>query len=675
MTSNYHTQIPAGQASRTPVNAAFSDLDTAITALNAASNVTTTDVADAAITAAKLAASVAGDGLTGGAGSPLAVNPDGSTLEISSDALRIKALGVAASHIAANTITNTKMATDVSPGSLATLAGDVAAGTTPASFSVAMLELLRRRQNIVPDPLFLRRGPSRRVKGLQRFYNPQNISAWTVPQSSHPRGYGGSITGTSSFGKVIYAGGHGFKAGQTINFIAELTSATGTIRLSFRETDSDGVTFLGTTQKNGTAVAQDGSTKTISVLTTLEVDCPALTVFVNNTVGTDPKTIYSLWGSVGYAPLTPDVGDDADWLEEEALFPSAAEVYGRAFLRDWRGALAKSQQGTAAAVVAVIGDSWVQNDLITGPLRSMLTTAYGNAGTGWVSAVAYSGGAGASPPSGFTLTKAGTWTESDAAAGSRGVDIQHANSVDDSAPVGSMQLIGTMTDVYIHYLKQANGGSFRWRVDGGSWTTVTTANATNLHATEAVTGLSNASHTLDVEVVTASVAGVTLMGFDTRIGTDGVRLHKLGNGGATAGDYAAVDATIWQAGLTALAPNLCIIVLGTNDDSGNVVPNTFNTNISTIISRIRTAMPLCDILLLTPGPNGLASGTYSTDYYVNVLRSRAVADSLACYDLYLALGNYTDGNSRGLWANTSHLDADGGQQAADGLYETLLRVR
>lgn len=47
------------------------------------------------ITADDLAASVAGSGLAGGAGSALSVNVDGSTLEINSDALRVKDAGIA----------------------------------------------------------------------------------------------------------------------------------------------------------------------------------------------------------------------------------------------------------------------------------------------------------------------------------------------------------------------------------------------------------------------------------------------------------------------------------------------------------------------------------------------------------------------------------------------------
>jgi len=51
-------------------------------------------VKDAGITAAKLAAAVAGNGLAGGAGTALSVNVDGSSIEIDTDTLRVKAAGI-----------------------------------------------------------------------------------------------------------------------------------------------------------------------------------------------------------------------------------------------------------------------------------------------------------------------------------------------------------------------------------------------------------------------------------------------------------------------------------------------------------------------------------------------------------------------------------------------------
>ncbi len=57
---------------------------------------------DSQVVSASLAASIAGDGLAGGAGTPLSVNVDDSTIEIASDTLRVKDGG----------ITNAKLAGD-----------------------------------------------------------------------------------------------------------------------------------------------------------------------------------------------------------------------------------------------------------------------------------------------------------------------------------------------------------------------------------------------------------------------------------------------------------------------------------------------------------------------------------------------------------------------------------
>lgn len=56
--------------------------------------VTTARINSAAVTADKIAAAVAGNGLSGGAGTPLAVNVDGSTIAISGDTLSVPNGGI-----------------------------------------------------------------------------------------------------------------------------------------------------------------------------------------------------------------------------------------------------------------------------------------------------------------------------------------------------------------------------------------------------------------------------------------------------------------------------------------------------------------------------------------------------------------------------------------------------
>lgn len=68
------------------------------------------EIAANAVGVSEISTAIAGDGLTGGGGSALAVNPDNSTVEISSDQVRVKDLGITNSKIANDTITNAKIA-------------------------------------------------------------------------------------------------------------------------------------------------------------------------------------------------------------------------------------------------------------------------------------------------------------------------------------------------------------------------------------------------------------------------------------------------------------------------------------------------------------------------------------------------------------------------------------
>lgn len=338
---------------------------------------------------------------------------------------------------------------------------------------------------------------------------------------------------------------------------------------------------------------------------------------------------------------------------------------------NWWGQLAKIETATSGeqAVLAVLGDSWVNNGYITKPLNSYLQTTYGTAGPGYVGIGMNHG----YPDSSLAaLTRTGTWTDrdnSDSPVG-KGVDIAEANSSDTSTPAQA-SIVGTYHTAAIHYLKQSGGGDFRYRVDGGSWTTVATSNVTDLYSTVSITGLSTAVHTLDIQVLNASSAGVTLFGVDLQRTTLGCRVHTLGNPGATAAQYASQNSTLWAAAWTALAPTAVAVLLGTNDMSGNVAPSTFGGSIDTLCTRIQAAVPLADIILLSPADNGLAGKTYTVSQYRDELRNAAVRNGALFIDTYRTIGGYTNGNSRSLYLNSSHLNANGGQAAADAIARRL----
>lgn len=72
--------------------------------------VATGGITDGAVTADKIAAAVAGNGLAGGAGTALSVNVDDTGIEINSDTLRLKDSGVTTAKIADASVTSTKLA-------------------------------------------------------------------------------------------------------------------------------------------------------------------------------------------------------------------------------------------------------------------------------------------------------------------------------------------------------------------------------------------------------------------------------------------------------------------------------------------------------------------------------------------------------------------------------------
>lgn len=72
------------------------------------SSVTTDKINNSAVDEDKINVSAAGNGLSGGGGSALAVNVDNSTIEINADTLRVKDLGITGAKLAADSVDDTK---------------------------------------------------------------------------------------------------------------------------------------------------------------------------------------------------------------------------------------------------------------------------------------------------------------------------------------------------------------------------------------------------------------------------------------------------------------------------------------------------------------------------------------------------------------------------------------
>jgi 4-hydroxyphenylpyruvate dioxygenase-like putative hemolysin len=74
--------------------------------------VQTAKIQDAAVDENKLSSSVAGNGLSGGAGTALAVSVDDTTIEINGDSLRLKDGGINADKMGSNSVNTSQLVAD-----------------------------------------------------------------------------------------------------------------------------------------------------------------------------------------------------------------------------------------------------------------------------------------------------------------------------------------------------------------------------------------------------------------------------------------------------------------------------------------------------------------------------------------------------------------------------------
>jgi lysophospholipase L1-like esterase len=352
-------------------------------------------------------------------------------------------------------------------------------------------------------------------------------------------------------------------------------------------------------------------------------------------------------------------------------------------LGQWQRRLAavRDRVPGAQATLALVGDSWVDGDVILGsPLRQALQAKYGDGGAGFVE---FGGGGdyAKGPPfaTNITYERSGAWTVHDAFTdpAGRGVDLADVSSTDASTP-GAITLTGAFAEAILHYIKQPGGGSFRWRVDSGPWQEVSTATQRPALAIERIAGLSLGHHVVKIEVASAGTSGVWLTGADLRKPGSGVRVDRVGMNGATALDYTEANAALWQAGLAALEPDLVILLLGTNDQARQRLPEQFRADMDALVDRVRAATPQAGILLLAPGDNNLkATGQapLAIDEYTDELRALAEERGLAFLDSSQVLGSFPEANARGLYYDDVHINETGGRVLAGYLLENLLDPR
>lgn len=158
--------------------------------------------------------------------------------------------------------------------------------------------------------------------------------------------------------------------------------------------------------------------------------------------------------------------------------------------------------------------------------------------------------------------------------------ITYANSATPGAQLTYTSLaVGTVVEIL------SNGqGAFSYTIDGGSPVTVS-ATGSNMVLTK-VTGLPNTAHTV-VLTATSSRAFVAAIGVNAG---KGVCLINASQCGSTASQWLGTNAySDLINALIAAQPSIVLAELGSNETAQGVSASTFQTNMQTVITKLKTA--------------------------------------------------------------------------------------
>ncbi len=253
---------------------------------------------------------------------------------------------------------------------------------------------------------------------------------------------------------------------------------------------------------------------------------------------------------------------------------------------DWsslREHYAAAAAGEAQFNVVYLGDSHIQADFGGSVLRSRLSQDAGSAGRGLLIPFRL---AGTNQPVDYTITASGNYNSArllkqpwETAMTFTGIGIQPVSEpirfeISSEQPFRSLRLMGC-----------------------GDSSAIRSAECL---ASTAIIGDMVLCDTLvnQMSVEVAAPTGTSIGGFVLENGTPGVTVHSIGNNGATYGSYATLEG--FGPGISALAPDLYIVALGTNEAFGRFDSNELKDYARSLISCLRSHSPSARIMLVTP---------------------------------------------------------------------------
>lgn len=331
---------------------------------------------------------------------------------------------------------------------------------------------------------------------------------------------------------------------------------------------------------------------------------------------------------------------------------------------------AKLDLGIASKLtIGFAGDSWCEHATIPQVFANYLYGKYGKAAEGWIQLNIDKDNL----INGVTLTKT-NWSVYDASETTS--SPTYPTSMDGqylySSATNSAMVLGNIFATSIQIVYYDGNGSFNYSVNSGVSINVV-GNGTNKIVTTTVSGL-NISSTTQISISTSNNTGTVVMyGFYASGSGNGVEIAKMGNGGITAPGYTKVIQYLPQT-IGIAAPDLLIMIIGTNDYRLSVPISDFTTGLTSWVQAWKSSLPNTGIIMVAP-PQANASGAYPLSSYRDAVRTVASQLGVEFFSMYDFLNvSYSKSNAAGLWLDNLHLNKNGAMYLFNQLNKKIMGV-
>ena len=208
----------------------------------------------------------------------------------------------------------------------------------------------------------------------------------------------------------------------------------------------------------------------------------------------------------------------------------------------------------------------------------------------------------------------------------------------------------------VYWIRRAATSTFNLTIDAEA-PTATGGSGADLLMTTTVAAAAFGTHTLHIGTIGAGATGAIIIGVEPIVGASpgtGVYVANAGTGGSKSGDWNAPTGAwaTFNVAWDVPQPNLSVIDLGINDMGTNVLPATFQTNLTAIVTKAQT---YGSVLLVVPHERTDATFTYPWSQYVAAIQAVATAKAVPVLNVGTLLGGTIASAAGGAYDSGDHI--------------------